>query len=106
MNEIIKQYSLLMRDISQTRLLGYIPLDIFLHFLLGYIIFITLRKLTKNDVAAFLILMTLEIFKEIVDSFSLTNKVTENITDFIATMILPVILILIKKNKTKKVKLN
>ena len=107
LREMTKQYSLMMQKISQTKIADTIPLDIFLHALLGYIIYIIAKKILNNNVyLAFFAVLVLEVTKEIMDSFSLTNTLYENVTDFVATMIVPTILVIIKKKKNKNKTLN
>ena len=102
LKDILKQYSLTMQFISNYKLAGVIPLDIFLHVVVGYIIYYTLLKFfKKNHILSFIILFCIELIKEIFDSFSLTNQIIENVTDFIATMLIPTILVVINKNNNK-----
>lgn len=102
---IVDQYSFLMREISKTYVADTIRLDFLLHTLLGQIIYIILRKFGAKPIASYIIVVVIALSKEIVDSFSLTNELVENITDFSLTMLLPTLSFLIDKKINKK-KLN
>ena len=105
--EVIKNYSLIMKKISETKIAGVIPLDLLLHAIIGYLIYIFLKKVIKvNSVTALFFVFLIELAKEVLDSFSLTNTLLENIIDIAATMTIPVILVLIDKINKPKQKLN
>ncbi len=95
-----------MQYISTTKLFNVVPLDILLHITIGYIVYIGIKNILKlNYTISYIVILALEILKEFIDSFSMTNTLEENIKDFIATMLIPTTLLLIKRKKNKN-KLN
>lgn len=88
--------------ISNTKILGLIPLDIFAHLLVSYSIFIYLLYKRKFPILlSYIVVFTLSIFKEIFDSFSLTNTVEENVKDILVSMIFPTAIILVRYIKRR-----
>jgi hypothetical protein len=89
--------------ISTTKLFGWIPLDILVHFSMGMIITILALKKLKSSSKAFLITLALAILKEIFDSFSLTASWEEALKDVLITLIYP-LLILVTHSMIRKLK--
>lgn len=99
--EIYKSIHNILGTISNTVLFGWLPLDMLLHFTLGAVITILLRLKGKSPTFAFVIVLLLEIAKEIFDSFSLTATWEEAIKDLLITMIFPVLLLITVTLKKK-----
>lgn len=89
---------------SKTKVFGLVHLDILLHFSTGLILTLLLRKKGFKIKKVFLIILALQIFKEFLDSFSMTASWHEAITDTLSTMIFPFILWMatILKEKAEK----
>lgn len=78
--------------ISHTKIFGFIPLDSVLHILLGHLILVGLMKFKLSYKKSMAVLIALAIGKEIFDSFTLTNRIEENILDFSLSLLLPTLL--------------
>ena len=81
--------------ISQTKLFGWLPLDIVMHVTLGMLITVIAYKKLKSVYKAFAICLVLALAKELFDSQSLTASWGEAIKDIAVTMVYPLLLILI-----------
>ena len=80
--------------ISTYQILGFIPLDKALHFLIGLIITIIMRWRKVRFRYVFLVIVSLEVFKEIHDSYVLGSTWLEHELDFIATLAYPSLLLI------------
>lgn len=83
--------------ISNTVFFDFIHLDFLAHFFIGYLIMFILMKKKIKVTNAYFVVFILSLFKEVFDSFSLTNTLQENIKDLIVSMTLPTIMLLIHK---------
>jgi len=104
-NQISRMYTNLMREINEVKILDTIPLDYFLHIVFGQAIYLICRLFKIDALKSLLIVVGIELTKEIADSFAMTNTIEENLADFGLTICLPLLSFLIEK-KTKKSKLN
>lgn len=100
----MKEVHNLLGYISNTKIAGTIPLDIVMHLFVAYFIMIILLKCNIKIIRAYLIVLTLSLFKEVFDSFSLTNTIDENIKDLLVSMIFPTIQLLISFSKKSEVR--
>jgi len=98
-NYIYKSYHQLFRIISKTKLFGWLPLDILLHFGMGIILMTLFIKLTKSYKYAFLFVFIIQLVKEFFDSFSLTATWSEAFLDTAITLIYPLLVLIISKLK-------
>ncbi|MBC97489.1 MAG: hypothetical protein CME63_07050 [Halobacteriovoraceae bacterium] len=89
------QYHQIFRYISKTNLFGWLPLDGLLHFLAGLILMIIFNKWLKKPTKRILLILGIQIFKEILDSFALTATWEEALIDTALTLVYPVISLLI-----------
>lgn len=86
--------------ISQTKLFGWLPLDMLMHSILGALIAITTQIFTKSAWKAFFVCLGAALLKELYDSTSLVASWSEAIKDIVITMIYPsflVVVVFIKK---------
>jgi len=104
-NHISRMYTDLMREINQTRILDTIPLDYFLHIAFGQAIYLICRLFKLAPIKALIIVIVVELIKEIADSFAMTHTLTESLIDFVLTISLPTACFVIGKMTGKK-KLN
>lgn len=79
--------------ISQTKLFGWLPLDILMHGIIGAIVTIVVQVYRKSHVQAFVVCLILALLKELFDSMSLTASWGEAIKDILVTMIYPTLLL-------------
>lgn len=100
----MKELHSILGYISNTKLLGFIPLDIVMHLVVAYIIMVILLKCNLKIIKAYFIVLILCICKEVFDSFSLTNAIEENIKDLLVSMIFPTIQLLISFSKKSEVR--
>ena len=89
--------------ISNTKIVGVIPLDIVMHLLVSYLLMAVLIVKKVPFRFAYLSVFILAIAKEIFDSFSLTNELEENLKDLVISMILPTILLMVWKIKGQRI---
>jgi hypothetical protein len=94
-----------MREINEVKILDTIPLDYFLHVVFGQAIYLICRLFKISALKSFLVVLVIELCKEITDSFAMTNTIEENLADFALTISLPLLSFLIER-KTTKAKLN
>ena len=88
---------------SNTKLLGFIPLDVVMHLTVSYIImFIMLAKKVRFLYAYFTV-FALAVAKEVFDSFSLTNTIEENMKDLAVSMVFPTLLLIVWKLLKKRI---
>lgn len=87
--------------ISETKLLGILPLDGVLHFLIGMALTIVLLRLKINFKVTTLIVFMIQICKEIYDSQVMTATLQEHLIDTIFTMIYPSAIFIIRFIKSK-----
>jgi len=84
-------------SLSSYYILGALPADTFVHFLVGAIVSVTLLKKTKLSFGKVaMVVCILALGKELYDQGVMTNTLEENIKDFSATVFYPVILYLIR----------
>ena len=80
-----------------------IPVDKTLHVIIGYLLMLFILKKTKaNFVVALGAVSLLALIKEAIDSRVLNYTFEEGLLDFIASIILPTLMILIRRAKTGK----
>lgn len=89
--------------ISNTKIAGVIPLDIVMHLTISYTLMIILLLRKVRFIYAYLLVLFLAIGKEVFDSFSLTNTISENFKDLVVSMIFPTILMIVWKLKRKRI---
>lgn len=87
--------------ISSYKILGFVPLDKTLHFIVGMIITIIMRKFKVRMLFIFLILAAVELFKEFNDYYVLNSTLAEQIIDALATFIYPIMIMIIIKLKAR-----
>lgn len=100
----MKEVHNLLGYISNTKIAGIIPLDIVMHLFVAYLIMVILLKCNVKIVRAYLIVLVLSLFKEVFDSFSLTNVIGENIKDLLVSMFFPTIQLLISFSMKREVR--
>lgn len=100
----MKEVHNLLGYISNTKIAGIIPLDIVMHLFVAYLIMVILLKCNVKIIRAYLIVLVLSLFKEVFDSFSLTNVIGENIKDLLVSMIFPTIQLLISFSMKREVR--
>jgi len=108
MDSFLNQYTLLMSKISHTYIADTIRLDFLLHIIIGELIYLILvKKFKVAPIASLIIVIIVALTKEFFDSFTMTNEFQENITDFLFTVFLPALSVVIsKKTKSTKKTLN
>ncbi|HXH73682.1 MAG TPA: hypothetical protein VNJ08_01860 [Bacteriovoracaceae bacterium] len=79
--------------ISNYMVMGLVPLDKVLHFLVGLIITLVMRFLSFKMKYVFLLLAALEIIKEFNDYAVLNSSRLEQVYDIVATFLYPLILL-------------
>lgn len=80
-----------------------IPVDKTLHVLVGYLIMLfMLKKLKTGFLPSLLVVAALALLKELLDSRVLNYTFEEGLLDFLASIVLPSIMILINRLKTGK----
>lgn len=94
-------YHKVFSTISKTKLFDWLYLDTVLHFLIGLILMLLLIKKVKSPLKSFLIILTIQLVKEIFDSFSLTASWKEALIDTAATMSYPALVIFMTHIKRK-----
>lgn len=100
----MKEVHNLLGYISNTKIAGIIPLDIVMHLFVAYLIMVILLKCNVKIIRAYLIVLVLSLFKEVFDSFSLTNVIGENIKDLLVSMFFPTIQLLISFSMKREVR--
>ena len=106
LENLYKFYHTTLQSISKTKLFGWLPLDYLLHFVVGIILMVIFTKVMKSVFKAFLLLLTIQVLKEILDSFSLTATWQEALTDTALTLSYPVLVIFIVLLKRKINRMN
>lgn len=91
--------------ISSYQILGIIPLDKVLHFIVGMILTIVMRKMNFRFRWVFGILVMLEAVKEFIDSYAYSSTLEEHLLDALATLSYPTIILIVIyiKKKTSQV---
>lgn len=90
--------------ISNTKILGFIPLDIAAHLVVAYVIMVILLKCNIKIIKAYFIVFSLCVLKEVFDSFSITNTIEENLKDLFVSMILPSMQLLISLSNKREIR--
>lgn len=95
--------------ISTYQILGIIPLDKFLHFIVGMIVTLALKYTKFSFKTTFIIIFGLCVLKEIIDYGTLQSSILESIADTVVTFIYPLMLLGIewlkrKYNETEEMK--
>jgi len=100
---LLKFYHQVFSTIAKTKFFGWLYLDSALHLLVGIILMLLLMrwKRIKTPTHAFIIILSLELVKEGLDSFSLTASWHEAISDTLITMSYPSIVVAISYLKKK-----
>ncbi len=75
--------------ISEYQILGFFPLDMFLHLLVGLLLMKLLVTDKRRPWAAFGIVFLCELAKEWFDSYALTATWQESVKDILVTMVYP-----------------
>lgn len=88
--------------ISTYQILGVVPLDKTLHFLVGAVVTIVGLKLKLSFAKTMLILLVLAVIKETIDLNTLTNTSLEVTLDVLVTFLYPGILFVVRMLKEKK----
>lgn len=78
--------------ISTYQIMGFLPLDKFLHFLVGLIITIALRYSKFSFKTIFFVILVMCIVKEIVDYGTIQSSVAESIADTVVSFLYPLLL--------------
>lgn len=94
LDDTIRQFT---RTMSKTYLFDTIRLDLILHFFLGVILTLLIRKWKKSPLFGFALVLLIQLIKEFYDSFTLNASVKESIIDTAVTVIYPFTLIIIEK---------
>ncbi len=89
--------------ISNTKLWGFIPLDVIMHLLVSYLIMFIMLWRKVRFRYAYLVVLLLSLIKEFYDSFTLTNVLSENIKDLLVSMCFPTLLLVVWKIKGRKI---
>lgn len=95
----------LMGTISNFTLFEAVPLDIALHLFFGVYFIYLFRKSKYGAISSFALALGLSLFKEWIDSYSLTASLEESIQDVLATLFFPLLNCLselIKQAKSKR----
>lgn len=92
----MKTINIFFRNISEIKILGILPLDSLLHFIVGIVFIALLRKFKISLGKATIFLLVIALSKEFFDSFTLTSSIREAILDISATMIYPSLVYLIR----------
>lgn len=87
--------------ISNYKIAGFIPLDKVLHFLVGMLVTIILRTKKVKISRIMILLITLEVIKEVHDSYTLNSSLLEEFLDFFCTLSYPLLLFIVIKSKQK-----
>jgi len=82
----------ILSTISNTKIFDFIPLDLVVHFISGTFLTIFLLKRGHSLKKSFFLIVILSLAKEIFDSFTMTNKVSENLLDLFITILYPLLL--------------
>jgi hypothetical protein len=102
-NMISKFVGKILGFFSNTKLLGFIPLDVVMHLGVSYLIMFIMLAKKVRFLYAYLTVFLLAIAKEVFDSFSLTNTIEENIKDLCVSMVFPTLLLIVWKLLKKKI---
>lgn len=78
--------------IATYKILGFLPLDKFLHFIVGLIVTAALRYTKFSFKTIFFVILGLCIVKEIIDIQRLNSSFLESLADTLVTYIYPVLL--------------
>lgn len=87
--------------ISNYLILDFIPLDKFLHFIVGIIITLLVRMAGFRIRYSFLLILITCVVKEVIDIKTLDSKLSESILDTVVTFFYPVLVLSVKKIKEK-----
>lgn len=91
--------NLIFRTISNTKILGILPLDLILHFIVGALLTIIGQIRKINLKWTILIILILSLIKEYLDSSTMTSSVSESLKDIATTMIYPILIFIVVKIK-------
>lgn len=91
-----KAYNQMLGMISKTYIFEIVPLDLVLHFFVGMIISMIVVYYKKSPLLAMIITSILAFIKEFNDYFVLESVLSEQVLDFIFTILFSVLLFLIK----------
>lgn len=80
-----------MGKLSKTYLFGLIPVDGLLHFAIGLILTLVLRKKGLSPIMTVTLIALIQLLKEFLDSFSMTATFEEALKDTVITLIFPVL---------------
>ena len=91
--------------VGHTTLFGFLPLDIVAHLFVGFVIFRAMIHFRFRIGTALVTLFVLQFIKELYDSTTLVNDMTEHVKDFVVTFIYPGYFLLKRRLRKKKAKL-
>lgn len=80
---------------SKTYLFDTIRLDLILHFILGLILTLIIRKWKKSPTFALALVFLIQLIKEYYDSFTMTASFKEGAVDTLVTISYPLTLVII-----------
>lgn len=84
------------RVISKTYLFDTIRLDLLLHFILGIILTLLIRKWKKSPLFALALVLFIQLIKEYYDSFTLNASLSESVLDTVVTISYPLTLVVLE----------
>lgn len=102
LKQVFAPVKLLFQYVSHTTLFGFLPLDIVAHIFIGFLIFRIMIHLRFRIVTTLVTIFLLEFLKELYDSTTLVNDMTEHLKDFFFTFVYPGYFILSLKLRKRK----